>query len=132
MNKIMTKRHSKIPLAALLAVIATVPLYAADAPTPATEPAQTLEINVDKNPRIIAYQLRRLSNADLVTVIRKGDDPRYKPIYETLLTRKGLDRKYREEAANALAAMNKTDGAAGDSQWNRGRRPGRQTHAARS
>jgi azurin len=107
----MTNRFRTILPAALLSLIASMPLCAAVAPPPATEPAQTLEIAVDKNPRIIAYQLRRLSNADLVTVIRKSDDPRYKPIYETILTRKGLDKKYRAEAAVALAKMNKTDEA---------------------
>ena len=90
----MKARLAKIVSAALLTAMVSAPLYAVDAP-PSNEPAQTLEINVDKNPRIIAYQLRRLSNADLLTVIRKSDDSRYKPIYETILTRKGLARQYR-------------------------------------
>ena len=95
--------------AALLALSTWTPLHAADPAPASATPAQTLEVDVSKSPRIIAYQLRRLSNPELLTVIRKPDDAKYKPIYDVLLTRKGLDKKYREEAANALAQMSKTD-----------------------
>ncbi len=65
-------------------------------------------IFLDKSPRIVAFQLGRLSNAQLVKVERKADDPKYRPVHEAILARPGLDRKYREEALAALAAINKT------------------------
>jgi azurin len=63
---------------------------------------------LNKSPRVVAYQLKRLSNAQLVLVDRNADDPKYKPVYEAILTRKGMDVKYREEAAKALAQLDKS------------------------
>lgn len=65
-------------------------------------------ILLDKSPKIVAYQLKRLSNAQLLLVERKTDSPKYIPVYEAILTRKGLDKKSREEAVAALAALNKS------------------------
>jgi len=80
-------------------------LRADDPPTDSSTP----QIFLDKNPRIVAYQLRRLNNAQLMALERKDSDPKYKPIYEALLTRGGLDRKYRQEAIDALAKLNHSD-----------------------
>jgi azurin len=62
----------------------------------------------DVAPRAVEYQLSRLSNADLVQVDRNESDPKYRPVYYALLTRKGLGREYFEEA---LAALSKLDRA---------------------
>lgn len=62
-------------------------------------------IDVNKNPRIVNYLLGRLSNAELVSVVRNTDNPKYKPIYQAILTRKGLEMKYRQEAVDALAKI---------------------------
>src|SRR5688572_29556305 len=67
------------------------------------------KILLDKSPTVIAYQLKRLSNSQLVALERKADEAKYKPIYQALLTRKGLDKKYREEAVEALTKIGKTD-----------------------
>lgn len=72
-------------------------------------PQETPHIFLDKNPRIIAYQLKRLTNPQLISLERKPDDAKYRPIYEAILTRKGMDRKYRDEAVAALAQINKSD-----------------------
>jgi azurin/DNA-binding transcriptional ArsR family regulator len=64
-------------------------------------------ILLDATPRAIEYQLGRLSNAELTRVERKADDPRYRPIYYALLTRKGLGREYFDEALAALTTMEK-------------------------
>jgi uncharacterized cupredoxin-like copper-binding protein len=87
------------------------PLNAQETPAPdaAPTPAAAPEIFLDKSPQIVAYQLRRLTNPQLIAVPRKDNDPKYKPIYQELLTRKGLDRKYREEAVAALAKVNHSD-----------------------
>ncbi len=65
-------------------------------------------IFLDKSPRVVAFQLGRLSNGQLVKVERKTDHPKYRPVFEAILARPGLERKYREEALGALAAINKT------------------------
>lgn len=64
----------------------------------------------EKSPRIVAYQLHRLSNAELQQVELKPE-AKYKPGYEALLTRKGLDKKYREQAVAGLAEIDKSSPA---------------------
>ncbi len=75
---------------------------------PKPEPAPT--IYLDKAPRIVEFQLRQLSNQQLVALERKTDHLKYVPIYAALLTRPGLEGKYRREAVQALIALNKSDG----------------------
>jgi len=67
------------------------------------------QIFLDRSPQIVAYQLKRLNNQQLLAVERKTTDPKYKPVYEAILTRKGIDKKFREEAVGALAQLNKSD-----------------------
>jgi azurin len=67
------------------------------------------QIFLDKSPRVVAYQLKRLNNQQLTALERHDDQAKYKPIYEALLTRKGLDRKFREEAVGALSKLDKSD-----------------------
>jgi azurin len=64
-------------------------------------------ILLDQSPRAVEYQLNRLTNDELVRVERRTDDPKYRPIYVALLTRKGLPAAARDEALAALAAMDK-------------------------
>lgn len=66
---------------------------------------------LDKSPRVVAYQLKRLSNAELILVDRNTSDAKYKPVYEAILTRKGMDSKYRDESLKALAELDKTSPA---------------------
>src|SRR4051812_9231614 len=76
----------------------------ADAPADAGPP----KIALDKSPAIVAFQLKRLTNKQLIDIERKPEAPKYKPIYTALLTRKGLEKKYREEAVDALSKSGKT------------------------
>ena len=101
----MKTRPFKALAAMALAVALSGPaLRAQDAASAAAAP----HISLGGNPRIVAYQLGRLSNAQLVAVERKPDDAKYAPVYEAILTRKGIDKKYRDEAVAALAQINKT------------------------
>lgn len=61
------------------------------------------------SPRVVAYQLRRLSNQTLVRVDRNTSDPKYRPVYEAMLSRPGLGPQFRNEALKGLSALNKTD-----------------------
>jgi azurin len=78
--------------------------HAEDQPAPVEKP----NVLLDKSPRVVAYQLKRLSNAQLILVDRNAGDAKYKPVYEAILTRKGMDSKYREEAVKALAELDKS------------------------
>src|SRR5258706_93650 len=93
-------------IAAALTISNVSPVRAADDAADATG---TPQVFLDKNPRIVAYQLKRLSNAQLIAFERKTDDPKYKPVYEALLARKGIEKKYREEAVEALAKLGSSD-----------------------
>lgn len=66
------------------------------------------KIFLDK-PKVAAFQLKRLSNPQLVAVERKTDDPKYALVYEAILVRKGMERKFRQEAAAGLAVLNHSD-----------------------
>lgn len=62
----------------------------------------------DTSPRAVEYQLGRLTNDELIRVERTEGDPKYRPVYYALLTRKGLGREYLDEALTALASLEKT------------------------
>ncbi len=79
-----------------------------DAPEPIEKPV----IFLDKNPRIIAYQLNRLTLAQLLQVERNTAEPKFIPVYEAILIRTGMGEQPRLEAAEALAQLRKTDAAA--------------------
>ena len=69
------------------------------------------KILLDKSARIVAYQLKRLSNAQLLLVSRKTDDKKYAPVWLAILTRSGMDRPYRKEALDALVKLNESTAA---------------------
>jgi azurin len=101
-----TKHFLALAVTAALSFSLLFPVWAAD---DAADASGTPQVFLDKNPRIVAYQLKRLSNAQLIAFERKTDDPKYKPVYEALLTRKGIEKKYREEAVEALAKLGSSD-----------------------
>lgn len=63
-------------------------------------------IFLDKNPRIVKYQLGRLDNTRLLLVERKADDKKYLLVHEEILLRDGMSAGDREEALNAIAKIN--------------------------
>ena len=73
------------------------------------KPVQPPKIFLDKSPRIVAYQLKRLDNERLLLVERKTDDPKYAPVYTAILTRAGMSPQHLEEALRGLVELNKTD-----------------------
>jgi uncharacterized cupredoxin-like copper-binding protein len=77
----------------------------AAAQTPSAPPPRIL---IDQPLVAVEYQLRRLTNDELSRLERKPEDPRYRPVYVALLTRRGLPPERREEA---VAALTKLDGA---------------------
>ena len=66
---------------------------------------------LDKSPRIVEYQLKRLDNQRLLLVERKTDDAKYIPVYEAILARDGMSPQYQQESTRALAKLRGTDAA---------------------
>jgi len=64
---------------------------------------------LDKSPKIVEYQLKRLPASRLLLVERSTKHAKFKPVYAALLLRAGVSRQDRAEAVDALAAMNRTD-----------------------
>lgn len=103
----MTRRSLLIPAVALAIGVCGIVCHADD--QPAVEKPHVL---LDKSPRVVAYQLKRLSNAQLILVDRNTSDAKYKPVYEAILTRKGMESKYRDESVKALAELEKSSAVA--------------------
>jgi azurin len=102
---------STVLAASVLAAAPAAPLPSASAhPAHQQAPAQDPppKILLDQSPRAVEYQVSRLTNDELTRVERRPGDPKYRPIYAALLTRKGLPRGLRDEA---LAALTKIDNA---------------------
>jgi putative heme-binding domain-containing protein len=72
-------------------------------------PLKKPRISFSQNARVMAYQLGRLSNEQLVLVERKPNDLIYRPVYEALLARAGLEQKIRQESLDALVKLNSSD-----------------------
>lgn len=64
---------------------------------------------LDKSPRIVEYQLKRLNNQRLLQVERKTDHKKYIPVYAAILTRVGMSPQQREEAIEALVKLRESD-----------------------
>jgi putative heme-binding domain-containing protein len=75
------------------------------------ENAERPKIFLDKSARIVAYQLKRLSNEKLLMVSRKTDDKKYIPVWSAILARSGMDTPYRKEALKALTSLNESSAA---------------------
>src|SRR5215211_3544399 len=55
------------------------------------------QVFLDKSPKIVQFQLKRLTNPQLLAVERKTDHAKYIPVYDAILVRKDIERKYRQE-----------------------------------
>ena len=74
-----------------------------------TRKVETPKVFLDKSPRIVAYQLKRLDNQRLLMVERKRTDEKYIPVYEAILARIGMSPQFRLESINALAELQQSD-----------------------
>lgn len=63
------------------------------------------KVFLDKSPRVVAYQLKRLDNQRLLMVERSADDQKYIPVYAAILSRVGMSPQFREESVEALAKL---------------------------
>lgn len=61
---------------------------------------------LDKSPRIVQYQLKRLTNDQLLAIETDTSDEKYLPVFEAILSREGMSRAYREDALAGMVAIN--------------------------
>ena len=64
---------------------------------------------LNKSPKIVAYQLARLNASQLLAIKTDDKDAKFKPIHAAILQTPGVSRQDRNEAADALAKLNKTN-----------------------
>ena len=69
------------------------------------------KVFLDKSPRIVEYQLKRLDNQRLLLVERKTNDKKYIPVYGAILSRVGMSPQFREESVEALVKLKESDPA---------------------
>jgi putative heme-binding domain-containing protein len=69
---------------------------------------QPPKVFLDKSPKVVEYQLRRLSNAELLLVERQPTEAKFAPVYTAILIREGMAIGERRAAAEALAELRST------------------------
>ncbi|MDG2222545.1 MAG: hypothetical protein P8L85_14295, partial [Rubripirellula sp.] len=67
------------------------------------------KVFLDKSPRIVAYQLKRLDNQRLLMVERKTTELKYVPVYAAILSRVGMSPQFRDEAVQALVKLQESN-----------------------
>ncbi|HIF34087.1 MAG TPA: c-type cytochrome [Planctomycetaceae bacterium] len=93
----------------MLAVILLTTSVAQKGATQDDDPVVRPRVFLDKSPRIVWYQLNRLTNQQLLMVERKTGDPKYAPVYTAILIRPGMSMQHRESALAALEDTNQSD-----------------------
>ncbi len=66
------------------------------------------KIFLDKSPKVVEYQLKRLTNEQLLLVERRNDDPKYVPVHSAIAARLGISLADRKNAIESLAVIQKT------------------------
>ena len=66
------------------------------------------KIFLDKSPKVVEYQLKRLTNEQLLLVERQNDDPKYVPVHSAIAARPGLSLADRKNAVESLMQIQKT------------------------
>ncbi len=70
--------------------------------------AKAPKLFLDKSPKVIEYQLKRLSNEELLLAERNSDDAKYIPVHAAILSRAAMPANDRHQAAEALAKLKST------------------------
>lgn len=63
-------------------------------------------VYLDKSPRVVQYQLGRLSNEQLLLIETDATDKKYAPVFSAILARAGMSPAERQKALAGLTAIN--------------------------
>ncbi len=66
------------------------------------------KIFLDKSPKVVEYQLKRLTSEQLLLVERRNDDPKYVPVHTAIAARLGISLADRKNAIESLAVIQRT------------------------
>ncbi|GAB5402693.1 MAG: hypothetical protein Aurels2KO_09240 [Aureliella sp.] len=72
----------------------------------APEVKKAPRVYLDKSPRIVQYQLGRLTADQLLLIETQTDDPKYIPVFTAILSRVGMSPAARENALAGLMTIN--------------------------
>ena len=64
------------------------------------------KVFLDKSPKVVEYQLKRLSNAQLLLIEVATDHPKYVPVFSAIAVRPGMSAEQRETAVVTLGKLN--------------------------
>ncbi len=68
--------------------------------------AEAPKVFLDKSPKVVEYQLKRLSNSQLLMIELATDQPKYVPVFAAIAARPGMSADQRESAVKSLAKLN--------------------------
>ena len=72
----------------------------------ANRKVETPKVFLDKSAKVVEYQLKRLSNAQLLLIEVATDHPKYLPVFTAIAARPGMSAEQREAAVMALGKIN--------------------------
>ncbi|MDX1925574.1 MAG: plastocyanin/azurin family copper-binding protein [Pirellulaceae bacterium] len=70
-----------------------------------TKKIEPPKVFLDKSAKIVEYQLKRLSNAQLLMIEVATDHPKYVPVFAAIAARPGMSAEQRETAVQGLAKI---------------------------
>ncbi len=80
----------------------------ADSKKSGTSAVEAPKLFLDKSPKVVEYQLKRLSNAQLLGVQVVANDAKFAPVLSAIASRAGMSSEQRESAINSLAKIKGT------------------------
>lgn len=80
-----------------------------DHPASTTRRTAPPKVFLDKSPRVVEYQLQRLSNEQLLLIETNSSDKKYLPVFAAILSREGMTEASRIAALDGLVAINQSN-----------------------
>lgn len=87
-----------------LIAFVTIPAAAQHAHGNKTAPPKVF---LDKSPKVVEYQLSRLSNEQLLMIETDANDAKFRPVFSAILAREGMDKASRVSALKGLVSLSK-------------------------
>ena len=110
------RRRSFLPGLPVIALTLALPPAAWSAARPqaqsGSQSSSAPRVLLNLSPKAIEYQLARLTNDELLLVERSDADPKFRPVYAAILTRRGVPQQFRDESVAALVKLDRATATA--------------------